>query len=103
MSSQGPSLLGATGPIVFAENPTGTQVPTGYTFDVISIRDGSDWIALKKQTLILKENKTKHFQDPWFVRGNDYRLQYLQGQYKNGATPGCAGCDAGAFTGDGPF
>jgi hypothetical protein len=103
MSSQGPSISGTPSDIVFAANPPGTQVSSGYKFDKDSLRDGSDWIALKKQTLIFNENKTKTFKDPWFVHGNNYRLQYLQGQYKNGLAPGCTGCDAGAFTGTGPF
>ena len=103
MSSQGASVSGTPSSIVFAVNPAGTQVSTGYKSDTKSIRDGSDWISLKKQTLILNENKTKAFQDPWFVHGNNYRLQYLQGRYKNGVAPGCSGCNAGAFSGTGPF
>jgi hypothetical protein len=103
MSSQGPSLSGTATTIAFAANPTGTRVPRGYTFSLKSVRDSSDWIALKKQTLILKEDKTKDFTDPWFVRGNDYRLQFLEGRYKNGVTPGCAGCEGGAFGATGPF
>jgi hypothetical protein len=103
MSSQGPSVFGVPSDIVFAENPAGTQLPVGYRFNVRSVRDGSDWIALKKQTLILKENKQKSFTDPWFVRGNDYRLQYLQGRYKNGTPPGCNGCAGSAFDINGPF
>jgi len=103
MSSQGPSISGATGTIVFAANPTGSQVSSGYKFSVESIRDGSEWTALKKQTLILKEKKQKDFTDPWFVHGNDYRLQYLEGLYKNGIAPGCTGCYSGAFGATGPF
>jgi len=106
MSSQGPSSGSRTTPTgrTGCFGPTATsQVARGYTFTTASLRDSSDWIALKKQTLILKENKTKVFQDPWFARGNDYRLQYLQGQYKNGIPPGCQGCDGGALNGQGPL
>ena len=106
MSSQGPSAGSRTSPTgaTGCFGPIGTsQVPAGYKFSFESVQDGSDWIALKKQTLILNENKTKAFQDPWFVHGNNYRLQYLQGRYKNGLAPGCTGCDAGAFNGIGPF
>ena len=106
MSSQGPSTgstttsTGATG----CYGPTGTsQLPPGYTFTNRSVRDGSDWIAYKKQTLILNENKTRGFQDPWFVRGNDYRLQFMEGLYKNGRPSGCSGCNRSAFAGNGPF
>ena len=72
MSSQGPSISGATGPIVFAANPTGSQIPRGYKFDVKSIRDGSDWIALKKQTMILKENKQKDMSNNEFEKNGYY-------------------------------
>jgi len=89
----------------FAPNPNGTVIDSVYKFQKPNVRDGSDWIALKKQTLILKEDKTKSFKDPWFVHGNDYRLQYLEGRYKNGLAPGCAGCNGVAFgaTGSSPF
>ena len=104
MSSQGPYLNGTPASIVFAANNTkGTPLPTGYKFTQASLRDGSDWIALKKQTLILNEDKTKNFKDPWFVHGNDYRLQFLEGRYKNGVAPACAGCDGQAFPGAVPF
>ena len=85
MSSQGPSSgsrstpTGANG----CYGPTGpSQVPVGYIFNTLSIRDGSDWTSYKKQTVILNEDKAAGFQDPWFVYGNESRLQFLQGQYK---------------------
>ena len=105
MSSQGPSSgsrsipTGATG--CFGPSAT-SQVPRGYKFTDESIRDGSDWISYKKQTLILNESKSKAFQDPWFARGNDYRLQFLQGRYKNGTPTACSGCPGGAFSSNGP-
>ena len=103
MSSQGPSSgsrsspTGATG----CYGPTGpSQVSPGYKFSNYALRDGSDWIAYKKQLMIFNENKTKNFQDPWFVHGNDYRLQYLQGRFLSSAE--CTGCTGGAFNGNGP-
>lgn len=106
MSSQGPATgnggpTGATG----CFGPTGTsQVSAGYAFDKDVIRDGSDWTAYKRQILIRNEDKTKNFKDPWFVRGNDYRIQYLLGAYKGlGTTSDCSGCTGAAFSGNGPF
>ena len=104
MSSQGPSSGSRSSPTGGSGcyGPTGpSQVPIGYTFNANALRDGSDWISYKKQLMIYNENKSKNFQDPWFVRGNDYRLQYLQGQFLSSA--GCTGCTAGAFRGNGPF
>lgn len=102
MSSQGASIgsgttsTGGSG----CYGPTATsQVPAGYTFTNRSVRDGSDWIAYKRQTLILNESKTRGFQDPWFVRGNDYRLQFMEGRFKNGIPTGCSGCATSAFVG----
>jgi len=105
MSSQGPSTgsattsSGSSGCI----GPSATsQVSAGYAFTNRSVRDGSDWIAYKRQTLILNESKTRGFQDPWFAHGNNYRLQFMEGQYKNGTPPGCSGCARSAFAGNGP-
>jgi hypothetical protein len=106
MSSQGPSSGPRSGPTgaTGCYGATGTsQSPTGYKFTTYGgIRDGSDWISYKKQTLILKESKTKVFQDPWFAHGNDYRLQFMEGRFKNGVPTGCTGCPASAFGGNGP-
>lgn len=97
MSSQGPSTgtrslpNGATG----CYGPTGpTQVPDSYLFSTRSIRDGSDWTSYKKQSLIFKSVKPVQATDPWFVHGNEYRLDYLNGQYKSA----CTGCTGTAFT-----
>lgn len=106
MSSQGPSVgtntsssgnAGCFGPT------TPSQVAPGYAFDRYSLRDASDWTQYKKRQLILKEDKTKSFEDPWFVRGNQYRLDFIGGLRQNGAAPACAGCPAGAYNRDGPF
>jgi hypothetical protein len=107
MSSQGPvGNPGTKADPPFCIGPTGgsPMLNPGYTFTTASIRDGSDWIAYKKQALIYREDKTKINQDPWFSRGNDYRLQYLLGKYKvNGSAPGCTGCASDAFGGNGPY
>lgn len=72
-----------------------TSSSSGYRFTLNDIRDGSDWIAYKKQLLIKKEVKVKT--DPWIIQGNDYRLQYLLGDYKLEST--CSSCDANAISG----
>jgi len=106
MSSQGPSVgtsdsaTGSTG----CFGPTyPSQVSRGYVFDTNSLRDASEWIQYKKRQLVLKEIKTKSFQDPWFVRGNNYRLDYLGGIFQNGEATGCTGCSAGAYNTESPF
>jgi len=101
MSSQGPSTGTSTG----FTNDTGTcnlvgtasQVPPGYPFDKTMIRDASDWIKYKKQVRIYNDSKTLQAKDPWFVHGNDFRLEWLNGQNK------CENCDANAFGGSVDF
>jgi len=78
MSSQGPS--------------TGA-LPAGYNWNPASIRDSSDWIKYKKQAAIYSSTKIPLSKDPWFPYGNDYRLEWLNGQNK------CEGCAAGGFDG----
>lgn len=104
MSSQGPSDdTPGNGPPFAAGPSTGSpSSSTGYPFTAASIRDGSDWIAFKKQMLIYNETKSKINDDPWFSRGNDYRLQFLLGKFKR-ESGGCASCNAGAFIGRGPY
>jgi hypothetical protein len=96
MSSQGAAAgprsipTGATG----CFGPTGTsQVAAGYPFSTISVRDGSDWINYKKQSRIFKDENLVFSKDPWFVRGNEFRLEYLNGQNK------CVPCQANGFDG----
>lgn len=102
MSSQGPRIdpdatVDHNVPVL--DPAFGTpSVSKGYQFTKASIRDGSDWIAYKRQLLTLNELKPELAKDPWFVKGNDYRLQKLQGQYKKPEE--CDGCDGGAFLGD---
>ena len=100
MSSQGPAggtglgytgTTGATGSCVLGGTPS--QVVPGYPFSTLSIRDASDWIKYKKQALIYKDPKTANAKDPWFVHGNDFRLEWLNGKNK------CEPCDANAISG----
>ena len=79
-------------------------ISIGYGFDTDSIRDAGDWIKYKKQLLVFNENKSKSFEDPWFVRGNDYRLTWMLGRSKQPASSPCVVCASGsAFVGNGPF
>lgn len=98
MSSQGPKVTGTPAYNGFKADPqSGTpSVALGYPFTNASIRDGSDWIAYKKQTLISKESKTKLKSSyPEIRYGNDYRIQYLLGRYKNPTTTNCSTCTTG--------
>ena len=97
MSSQGPSTgtrsisTGLSG----CYGPTGnTQLPSGYAFSskLVNIRDGSDWIAYKKQSLIFKDTKPSLSNDKGYVKGNNYRLDYLNGRFK------CGACNGNAFS-----
>jgi hypothetical protein len=88
MSSQGPNVTGTPTYNAFrADPPSGTpSLALGHTFTTASIRDGSDWIAYKKQQLIKQETTANINQTTWFKAGNDFRIQYLLGKYK------CDGC-----------
>ena len=94
MSSQGPATTGTVAVNGFQADPSaGAPVSKGYPFDKDSIRDGSDWIAYKKQTLILNESKTKlESAFPEIRYGNDYRIQFLLGRYKNAYNTACDNC-----------
>jgi hypothetical protein len=87
-------FLVGTGPAVSSFGPLTfplTSAIFGYPFSLRSIRDSSDWTAYRRQQLIKQENKSKIVQDPWFAKGNDYRIQFLLGKFK------CGPCDGGAF------
>jgi len=71
-----------------------SQIPPGYPFSTVSIRDASDWIKFKKQKIIYKDPKTSKAKDPWFVHGNDFRLEWLNGENK------CEKCEANAISGN---
>jgi hypothetical protein len=99
MSSQGPASGTATpsGASGCFGNTQNSQVPGDYPFSKVSIRDASDWIAYKKQTRILQEDKTKLKKAfPEISYGNNYRIQYLLGRYKNSpdSTSDCNGCNS---------
>jgi hypothetical protein len=109
MSSQGPKVSGIVkvNDFKLQSLPASVALSAGYAFDKDAIRDAGDWIKYKKQLLVFNENKSKNFQDPWFVHGNDYRLTWLQGRSKQPLTDpvtNCVPCDEGsAFIGNGPF
>ena len=109
MSSQGPKVIGTVSfnaKDVSTLNilPSSSAVSVDYVFDKDSIRDASEWIKYKKQLLVFNENKTKSFQDPFFVHGNNYRLDYLNGRFKQPTVNSCNECaGGGAFSGNGPF
>lgn len=97
MSSQGAAILGTPSYNRFAADPSaGLPITIGYAFDAESIRDASDWIAYKKQTLISKESKTKlKASFPEISYSNSYRLDYLLGRFKNPSQTGCNSCSSG--------
>jgi len=106
MSSQGPKL---SSPVSHNGTPplnvtlSSAAISPGYAFDRDSIRDAGDWIRYKKQLLVFNESKTKNFTDPWFARGNEYRLTWMQGQSKQPSIAPCVPCSNGsAFVGEGP-
>jgi len=106
MSSQGAKVTGtvAVNGIALQSIPASAELTAGYAFDKDSIRDAGDWIKYKKQLLVFNENKAKNFQDPFFVRGNEYRLTWMQGRSKQPTSLSCVACANGsAFIGNGPF
>lgn len=95
MSSQGPKVSGTPNYNGFAADPASGSPSSaiGYLFTSASIRDSSDWIAYKKQTLISKESKTKLKESfPEISYSNGYRIDYLLGRYKNYTNRNCNGC-----------
>ena len=109
MSSQGPKVLLTdtvhVNGIALQTIPVTAALTKGYAFDKDAIRDAGDWIKYKKQLLVFNEDKTKNFTDPWFARGNEYRLTWMQGRSKQpSAAPDCVPCaDGSGFVGRGPF
>lgn len=97
MSSQGPASSTNGTTTGAPTGATGTVVPNSYAWNQVVIRDASDWIKFKKQAVIYNENKSgpAGTEDPWIPRGNDYRLEYLHGQFQ------CTGCTGTAFSGNG--
>jgi hypothetical protein len=108
MSSQGSASEAGKAYVGFQANPRGPTISNGYVFDKDSLRDASDWIQYKKRVMILKDTDRAKAKDPWFVRGNDYRLDYKGGLYQNGYPTSCVGCTgtpsgSSAYNGSGPF
>jgi hypothetical protein len=101
MSSQGPAI--SSSGFISYTGFTGTAIVPGYTFSRLSIRDSSDWISFKKQSLIAREGPVgiSYPSDPWIPFGGDRRLDYMNGRYKLGGVVGCTGCTGAAFTGNG--
>ena len=97
MSSQGPATGTGTGFGRVSDtcilDGTPSQVAPGYPFSTLSIRDASDWIKYKKQALIYNDTKKLKAKDPWFVHGNDFRLESLNGENK------CVPCQGNAISG----
>jgi len=106
MSSQGPKITGVinVNGLALHSTPTSAAVTIGYGFDTDSIRDAGDWTRYKKQLLVYNEDKSRLWRDPWFVRGNEYRLTWMQGRSKQPDSAPCVPCSSGsAFVGSGPF
>lgn len=62
-----------------------------------SVRDASDWIRFKKEIRVYSENASTlrvPSVSPWLPYGNDFRLVFLNGQFKRrGKIPAVAPCD----------
>lgn len=61
-----------------------------------SIRDSSDWTRFKKEVRVYSSNATEvdvPSVSPWLPYGNDFRLTFLNGQFKRrGKTPAVTPC-----------
>jgi hypothetical protein len=77
-----------------------TDITPGYQYRLNNVRDASDWIALKKQVRVRSDTRLTSSTDTWFVRGNDMRLTYQQGSFKQNVF-GCTACAGSAFSGNG--
>jgi hypothetical protein len=97
MSSQGPASSTDGTTTGAPTGATGTVVPNSYAWNQVVIRDASDWIKYKKQALIYNEKPRLAepivTEDPWIPYGNNYRLDFLHGQFQ------CTGCTGPAFNG----
>lgn len=83
---------------------SGGSITKGYAFDLSKLRDASDWVKFKKQTIMYKDTNLIQSRDPWFIAGNNARLDYLNGRYKSTiCTPQCSGSAfVGGFVGANP-
>lgn len=69
----------------------------GYPYSLVEVRNSGDWIALKKQVIIRNSAKISQSSNPWFIYGSNFRLDYLNGGYKQAEIPGCTVCNGNAF------
>ncbi len=84
-SSQGAAVGSGTSP---------SQIPRGYDFSKVTIRDSSDWTRYVKESKVFKAPKPLQTEDPWIPYGNAYRLTFLNGKFK------CGSCSGNAFGGN---
>ena len=65
-----------------------------------SVRDASDWIRYKKEIRVYGENKTTTkvpSSNPWVPYGNNFRLTFLNGQFKQPNSGICSTCNGPDF------
>lgn len=77
----------------------------GYAFNPLSLRDSSDYIRFKKETVIYSDPKHKTTTNgsnltdktglAYEKYGSEFRLTFLNGRFK------CTSCPANAFSGNG--
>jgi hypothetical protein len=76
---------------------SGGSINKGYAYKLAQVRDASDWIKFKKQIILQNDPKFLRSADPWFIAGNNARLDWLNGRYKSSLC--IAACSGGAFIG----
>jgi len=103
MSSQGPTLNGPKATVALKAGTAGDKVSNLYSVELVGIRDSSDWIKYKKRLLIVNEDKARAYQNQGYLRGNNYRLDFLGGRTQVPDDTTCAPCNGNAYTRDGPF
>jgi len=74
-----------------------TLASNGYPYSLVEVRNSGDWIALKKQVIIRNSAKISQSSNPWFIYGSNFRLDYLNGGYKQAEITGCTACNGNAF------
>ena len=88
MSSGGANTTAARG---------ATLASNGYPYSLVEVRNSGDWIALKKQVRIRNDPRSAQSSPPWLIYGSNYRLDFLNGGYKQGELPTCTACGGSAF------
>jgi hypothetical protein len=74
-----------------------TLASNGYPYSSVEVRNSGDWIALKKQVRIRNDPRSATSSPPWLIYGSNYRLDFLNGGYKQNALTGCNACNGDAF------